>query len=321
MSRPDARHRKSQPRRVADRATPARHRKPSTLATATQWRPGLTVGAVTGAAVLATVVGTTATGWSPLGSSGLGQDAASASAHESALASAAAQQPPGTAVRTARLPVPPQSVAQAGTFHGARPKPSAARSAEYRGRHRAPTPAASAKPAAPPYLNPLRGISGLIPERVDMGVDFGGTGPIYPIGDAVITSASGSNYGWPGGGWITYRLTSGPAAGLTVYVAEDVTPTVQVGQDVTPSTEIANMWAGGDGIETGWGQASTFSAESQLSAAGGISGGGPFPTLVGLNFEQLLQSLGVPAANNVGQSGYGILPAGYPTNWPALLGG
>ncbi|MHB1875664.1 MAG: hypothetical protein ACYCPF_12495 [Streptosporangiaceae bacterium] len=274
-----------------------------------------------GAAVLATVVGSTATGWSPLGSSGLSLDAAGAGTGASAHVAAGTQQPLGTAVRTARLPVPPQSLAQAGTFHGAQPKASATRTNEYRGRHRAPTPTASATPAATPYLNPLRGISNLIPERVDMGVDFAGTGPIYPIGDAVITSASGSNYGWPGGGWITYRLTSGPAAGLTVYVAEDVTPTVQVGQDVTPSTEIASMWAGGAGIETGWGQASTFSAESLRPEAGGISGGGPFPTLVGLNFEQLLQSLGVPAANNVGQSGYGILPAGYPTNWPALLGG
>lgn len=172
--------------------------------------------------------------------------------------------------------------------------------------------------ASPVYLNPLRDISGLIPERVDMGADFGGTGPIYAIGNAVITNATSDSAGWPGGGWITYRLTGGPAAGLQVYVAEDVKPTVQVGQHVSDSTVVANMFNGGAGIETGWAMPDGISAESQLPVAGGVSGGGPFPTLVGLNFDGLLTELGVPAAFNFGQSGYGILPAGYPTSWAGV---
>jgi hypothetical protein len=167
------------------------------------------------------------------------------------------------------------------------------------------------------YRNPLRAVSGLIPERVDMGVDFGGAGPVYALGNAVITDATADNSGWPGGGWITYKLTSGPAAGLMVYVAEDVTPSVQVGQTVTSSTVIANMFNGGAGIETGWAMPDGSSAESQLPVAGGISGGGPFPTMVGLNFEALLQALGVPAAPNASQAGNGILPSNYPTNWTA----
>jgi murein DD-endopeptidase MepM/ murein hydrolase activator NlpD len=175
-----------------------------------------------------------------------------------------------------------------------------------------PTPAATAVAG---YANPLRSVGGLIPERIDMGVDFGGSGPVYALGDGVITSATADSAGWPGGGWITYRLTSGPAEGLSVYVAEDVTPDVQVGQLVTSATVIATMFNGGDGIETGWAQASGGSAESQLPAAGGISGAGPFPTDVGLNFETLLQSLGVPAANNRGDAPYGLLPAGYPAAW------
>jgi hypothetical protein len=151
-----------------------------------------------------------------------------------------------------------------------------------------------------------------------MGCDFGGSGPIYALGNAVITNATADNAGWPGGGWITYQLTSGPAAGLQVYVAEDVTPAVQVGQKVTSSTVVANMFNGSAGIETGWAMPDGLSAESQLPAAGSVSGGGPFPTEVGLNFDALLQTLGVPAGPNYSESGYGTLPSNYPTSWASL---
>ncbi len=172
---------------------------------------------------------------------------------------------------------------------------------------------------APVYLNPLRAIAGLIPQRIDMGADFAGTGPVYPIGDAVITSATGASTGWPGGGWITYQLTDGPAAGLVVYVAEDVRPTVAVGQKVTPTTVIANMFGGSEGIETGWAMADGASAESQMPEAGSIGGAGPFPTRVGVSFDELLQALGVPAAPNAGDSSFGLLPANYPASWSSQV--
>ncbi len=180
-----------------------------------------------------------------------------------------------------------------------------------------PKPVKPAPPLPPVYLDPLRAITGLLPQRIDMGADFGGTGPIYAIGDAVITNATGASPGWPGGGWITYQLTDGPAAGLQVYVAEDVTPTVQAGEHVSSSTVIAQMYNGGAGIETGWAMPDGTSAESQLPVAGGISGAGPFPTAVGVNFDNLLIALGVPPANNAGQAPYGVLPANYPANWSA----
>ena len=130
---------------------------------------------------------------------------------------------------------------------------------------------------------------------------------------------STTSAGWPGGGWITYTLAQGPARGLTVFVAEDVTPTVSVGQHVTSDTVIARMYDGGDGIETGWATADGSTAESQLSEAGGISGGGPFPTKIGMNFEELLQALGVPAGYGRNDATNGLLPSGYPTDWPTAL--
>ena len=99
-----------------------------------------------------------------------------------------------------------------------------------------------------------------------------------------------------------------------VYLAENVTPTCVVGQRVTPSTVIGDMFEGGDGIETGWAQASGVSAESQLPEAGAIGGGGPFPTTVGVNFDQLLISLGVTAAPNRYQLASGLLPPNYPAS-------
>jgi hypothetical protein len=163
----------------------------------------------------------------------------------------------------------------------------------------------------PGYLNPLRNVPDLGLERIDQGVDFNGAGPVYALGNGVVIASIADDPGWEGG-WITYQLTSGVDAGNVVYVAEDITPTVQVGQHVTSSTVVGNMFNGGGGIETGWAQPNGTNAESQLSVAGGIGGGGPFPTMVGLNFDELLISLGVPAAPNRFEQAFGLLPANYP---------
>jgi hypothetical protein len=81
---------------------------------------------------------------------------------------------------------------------------------------------------------------------------------------------------------------------------------------VSPSTVIANMFAGSSGIETGWAQPNGVFPESELAEAGGIGAGGPFPTRVGVSFDELLQALGVPAAPNSAQPAYGRLPPNYP---------
>lgn len=170
-----------------------------------------------------------------------------------------------------------------------------------------------------PYLNPLREVSGLVPERVDMGVDFAGVGPVFAIGSGVVMEAKASGSGWPGGGWITYLLTNGPGVGEVVFFAEDVIPDVTPGQKVTPQTVIGHMWSGGDGVETGWAMLDSGSAESQLAEAGGIGGGGPFPTAIGMNFEHLLQAVGVPTAPNAGDAVSGIVPSRYLIDWAKTL--
>ena len=100
-----------------------------------------------------------------------------------------------------------------------------------------------------------------------------------------------------------------------VYVAEDIIPAVTVGQRVSPATVVGTMFDGGDGIETGWAQPTGLSAESELPQAGSIDGLGPFPTRIGVNFDELLESLGVPGAPNRAQPPHGLLPAGYPASW------
>jgi murein DD-endopeptidase MepM/ murein hydrolase activator NlpD len=170
------------------------------------------------------------------------------------------------------------------------------------------TAAITAQPTPGSYANPLRSISGLSPERIDMGVDFGGYGPLYAVGDGVVLSAY--NGGWPGGTFISYRLTDGPANGLVVYAAEDIEPRVQVGQSVGPSTVIGQMYEGYSGIETGWAEPS---ADGVTMAAGYGQFYGSNTTAFGYNFSQLLQSLGGPGGVSQNSPPSGSLPAGWPT--------
>src|SRR6516165_3043303 len=65
------------------------------------------------------------------------------------------------------------------------------------------------------YVNPLAGAR-LKPERVDMGVDYAGSGTLAAIGTARLTYVATSETGWPGA-FIEYRLLGGPDAGRYVY--------------------------------------------------------------------------------------------------------
>lgn len=184
----------------------------------------------------------------------------------------------------------------------------AAQAAQAAQAQQAPPPALTPTPAsvAPSgYANPLRDISGLQIWRVDQGVDYNGYGPIFAIGDGVVLTTF--NGGWPGGTFITYRLTDGPAAGLIVYAAEDINCDVSVGQAVTPNTVLGTLYNGPDGIETGW--ASSLLGETMAMQYGQFYGSNS--TAFGYNFSQLLQSLGAPGGV-LQNSPTGSVPSGWP---------
>jgi hypothetical protein len=314
VSRTTARHRKPSHRSSPRPGVAAQRRKP--IVSALHNKPVRVAAAAVAGSALLVAAWPAAAHWMADMPHSAGVDQADALGLAPAGGTAGAHRRPARQQPVAALGAyaSQQPVASLGAYASQQPEIVNIAVASRPGRHRKPSQTGPQAPVSSGYLDPLRGVSGLVPERVDMGVDFGGAGPVYAIGDGVITNATGANSGWPGGGWITYRLTDGPDAGLMVYVAEDVTPAVQAGQHVSAATVVANMYNGGDGIETGWAQPGGMSAESQLPEAGGIGGAGPFPTMIGLSFEGLLRSLGVPAAPNAAQSGSGLVPANYPAS-------
>jgi len=166
----------------------------------------------------------------------------------------------------------------------------------------------SFSPSPGSYADPLRAVNALTPERIDQGVDYSGYGPIYAIGDGVVLSTV--NSGWPGGTFIAYRLSDGPASGLAVYAAEDIDPLVTVGQSVTAGTVLGTMYEGPEGIETGWADPSG-DGNSMANDAGQFSGSDS--TAFGANFSQLLATLGAPPGVAQNDPPVGTLPTGWPT--------
>ncbi len=159
------------------------------------------------------------------------------------------------------------------------------------------------------YFNPLRAVTSLVPQEIDQGVDYCGSGPIYALGDGVVTNLYDVN--WPSGTFVSYRLTTGPAAGLVVYVAENVAPTVTVGERVNAATVVGVLHDAKTCLETGWARAT--------GPAGYAAGYGQFngknSTAYGINFSALLQALGARPGLPQPDGAAGTLPATWPT-WP-----
>jgi len=155
-----------------------------------------------------------------------------------------------------------------------------------------------------PFVNPIGpGLSG---ERVDMGVDYGGKGPLYALGSGVITAIA--NSGWPGGTFIGLHLDSGQY----MYYAEDIAPAVRVGQRVSAGQLVGTATGGSSGIEVGWaappGTGQTMAAQAgQIPTSGDP---GAHATAYGESMSNLIASLGGPKGVTTGQI-VGTVPGDY----------
>lgn len=136
------------------------------------------------------------------------------------------------------------------------------------------------------YANPFRDIGNLSIGRIDEGVDLVGDGPVYALGTGVVTYSSSSS-GWPGGGYVAYRLDAGPLAGKYIYVAENFTPAVSVGDHVDVTTVLGTMHSSYPYIETGFSQAP--GDVPQAAAYGHYVEGQPTPE--GDSFAQVLRNV------------------------------
>jgi CSLREA domain-containing protein len=174
------------------------------------------------------------------------------------------------------------------------------------------------------YTNPLSSVSGLQSGRIDMGVDYAGSGPLLALGNGRVTMASNNDSGplscwgrtcWPGGGIVVYRLSDGPFAGKYVYMAENITVNVSAGQRVKIGQQLATLHNASPHMETGW--ASGHGAETLAIAYGhqcSCTDPGGWSAIEGRNFDDLLVALGAP-------SGY-LQPSqpnqSMPRGWPSL---
>ena len=160
------------------------------------------------------------------------------------------------------------------------------------------------------YVDPLSHVSGLTPERIDMGVDYAGAGPVVALGDGTVFNTRGP--GWPGGSFIGITLSGGPYAGLSYFVAEDVKPAVKVGDHVRAGQEIGVMYSGDAGIETGW--AAGHGDQPLAAALGQQAHGDPggWTSAAGLSFDRVLVSTGTPSGIPQGTKVHGKMPAPYP---------
>jgi Peptidase family M23 len=137
------------------------------------------------------------------------------------------------------------------------------------------------------YVNPIG--AGLITGRIDMGVDFTGSGPLYAMGNGTITNVY--NSGWPGGTFIGLHMDDGKY----VYYAENIQPNVKVGQRVKAGQKIGFARGQYPYVEIGWAAApgtgqTLAAAHNQQSHSGDP---GAVPTGFGKDFANVLKGLGV----------------------------
>ncbi len=187
-----------------------------------------------------------------------------------------------------------------------------------------PVAGASGARTASGYVNPLRAVQGLQPSRIDMGVDYSGSGPILALGRAKVMVAgdrfAGPESCWgktcvpPPGDMIVYRLLDGRFAGKYVYVVENITIEVRPGQTVRPGERIAILHPASPNLEMGW--ASGRGIQTLAAARGhqcACRDPGGWSSVEGRNFDALLVRLGAPGGYLTTVPANQHMPAGWPS--------
>jgi hypothetical protein len=182
--------------------------------------------------------------------------------------------------------------------------------------------ASGARPASV-YVNPLRAVRGLQASRIDMGVDYSGSGPILALGRAKVVLAgdrfAGPESCWgktcvpPPGDMIVYRLLQGPFAGKYVYVVENITIGVKAGQVVRAGEKIAILHPASPNLEIGWASGhgvQTLAAADRHQCACLDPGG--WSSIEGRNFDALLVRLGAPGGYLTTVPPNQHMPSGWP---------
>jgi Transglycosylase SLT domain len=150
------------------------------------------------------------------------------------------------------------------------------------------------------YANPFAHSHALTTERIDMGVDYSGSGEIDAIGNARVTFAhTGIGGGWvcstPENGGVVYQLTDGQYHGAYIYVTEDVIPTVQQGQQVSAGQHIATFTSPHGCLEIGFANGpSPAPLAAALGQQAGSGDAGDNRTYCGQQMSDLLAAAGAP---------------------------
>jgi hypothetical protein len=152
------------------------------------------------------------------------------------------------------------------------------------------------------YVNPLAGAH-VKPERIDMGVDYAGTGTLAAIGAGTVTYVGSVGTGWPGT-FIEYRLLDGADAGCYVYYAEGVEPAagLHVGESVAAGQALATIipfWS--TGIELGWAAGtSTITYAEKMHQWSANEDQENIASPAGKSFSALIAALGGPPGKDEG---------------------
>jgi len=155
------------------------------------------------------------------------------------------------------------------------------------------------------YANPFGGP--VNPERIDQGQDFSmapGT-PIKAIGAGVVQGIMGGWY--KGQPYLAYKLTQGPNAGKTVYLAEQIVPDVHAGQQVAAGQTIATYASSGTGIEMGFANPNNWQ-QTLAQATTGYTEGEVTPA--GQAFSQFLKQIGANGIYTTTTGGVTTQPSG-----------